>query len=66
MTDVVSLGLAASADRSGEESMGELHKAALVGGVAAMLALLGMASALEMRPILTLDVARKIVDACLA
>jgi hypothetical protein len=46
--------------------MGGLHKAALVGGFATVLALLGPASALEMRPILTLDVARKIVDACLA
>jgi glc operon protein GlcG len=37
-----------------------------VGGFAAVLALIGPASALETRPIFTLDVARKIVDACLA
>jgi hypothetical protein len=37
-----------------------LHKAAPVGGFAAVLATLKTATALEMRPILTLDVARKI------
>ena len=41
-------------------------KAALIGGFAALCATLRPASALEMRPILTLDVARKIVDGCLA
>ena len=46
--------------------MGGLRKAALVGGCAAVLASAGLASALEMRPVLTLDVARKIVDGCLA
>ena len=46
--------------------MGGLRKAALAGGCAALLASAGLASALEMRPILTLDVARKIVDGCLA
>jgi uncharacterized protein GlcG (DUF336 family) len=39
-------------------------KAALVCGLVALLAL--PASALEMRPTLTLDVARKIVEACIA
>ena len=43
-----------------------LRKAALVGGFPAVLARLEPATALEMRPILTLDVARKIVEGCLA
>jgi glc operon protein GlcG len=43
-----------------------LRKGALACGFATVLALVGSASALEMRPILTLDVARKIVDGCLA
>jgi hypothetical protein len=43
-----------------------LRKGALACGFATVLASVGSASALEMRPILTLDVARKIVDGCLA
>ena len=46
--------------------MRELRKGALACGFAAVLASAGSASALEMRPILTLDIARKIVDGCLA
>ena len=46
--------------------MGGFRKGALIGWFAALLGTLGPASALEMRPILTLDVARKIVDGCLA
>jgi glc operon protein GlcG len=46
--------------------MNGLRKAALVAGFAAVVGSLCPASALEMRPILTLDVARKIVDGCLA
>jgi hypothetical protein len=46
--------------------MGRFCKAALIGGFTALFAALAPASALEMRPILTLDVARKIVDGCLA
>jgi uncharacterized protein GlcG (DUF336 family) len=45
--------------------MGGFRKTVLVGGLAVVLALPGPALALEMRPILTLDVARKIVDGCL-
>ena len=45
--------------------MGRARKAAILGGLAALITSLGPASALEMRPILTLDVARKIVDGCL-
>jgi hypothetical protein len=41
------------------------RKAVLAGGFAVVLALPGPAPALEMRPILTLDVARKSVDRCL-
>ena len=43
--------------------MNILAKTALLTGFAALLAI--PASALEMRPILTLDVARKIVEACI-
>ena len=46
--------------------MRELRKGALACGFAAVLASAGSASPLEMRPILTLDIARKIVDGCLA
>ena len=45
--------------------MGAFRKTVLAGGLAVVLALPGPAPALEMRPILTLDVARKIVDGCL-
>ena len=45
--------------------MGNLCKASLLGWLTAVLACTGPASALEMRPVLTLDVARKIVDGCL-
>ena len=44
--------------------MNKLAKMAAVCGFGALLAL--PASALEMRPILTLDVARKVVEACIA
>jgi hypothetical protein len=44
--------------------MNKFAKAALLGCLAALLAT--PASALETRPILTLDVARKIVEACIA
>ena len=43
-----------------------LRNGVLACGFAAVLASVGSGSALEMRPILTLDVARKIVDGCLA
>ena len=45
--------------------MGAFRKTVLAGGLAVVLALPGPAPALEMRPILTLDVAGKIVDGCL-
>ena len=48
----------------GEEHMTGYCKAALIGGFAALCATLRPASALETRPILTLDVAREIVEAC--
>jgi hypothetical protein len=41
-----------------------LRNGVLACGFAAVLASVGSGSALEMRPILTLDVARKIVDGC--
>jgi hypothetical protein len=44
--------------------MNKFAKTALLGCLAALLAT--PASALETRPILTLDVARKIVEACIA
>ena len=44
--------------------MNKLAKTAVACGLGALLAL--PASALEMRPILTLDIARKIVEACIA
>src|SRR6202047_2924187 len=46
--------------------MRELRKGALACGFAAVLASAGPASAPGVRPILTLDIARKIVDGCLA
>ena len=48
----------------GRGTMNKLAKAALVCGFVALLAV--PAAALEMRPILTLDVARKILEACIA
>src|SRR6516225_4555151 len=48
----------------GRGTMNELAKTAVACGFGALLAL--PASALEMRPILTLDIARKVVEACIA
>src|SRR5271169_5999866 len=59
-TNTVSPLFVANATASGEESMGGFRKTVLVGGLAVVLASAGPAPALEMRPILTLDVARKI------